>query len=260
MAIVRAARRVWTHPAAKGEGGELPIMRFRSGSRGKTHLALARDRAAVPSRHAAKAARPSVVVDVSFSRFYPLQNTMHASAACPSRVHVSVRARGRVVARGASRAVVVRAAAVDVASKLSAEDVASWESCKSLVMDLGLDEENAERSLVKAFGWGPQNYWRKSKVEEVPSVDDVEARLDYLVEIGVPREKIVDIVFKVPEVIGCELELIQDNVAHIEKAYFMKRKTKNFANYILRVPQVLGNNLDCVGDCAGECNRCWARC
>ena len=32
----------------------------------------------------------------------------------------------------------------------------------------------------------------------------------------------------------------------------MKRKTKNFANYILRVPQVLGNNLDCVGDCAGE--------
>ena len=101
---------------------------------------------------------------------------------------------------------VVRAAAVDVASKLSAEDVASWESCKSLVMDLGLDEENAERSLVKAFGWGPQNYWRKSKVEEVPSVDDVEARLDYLVEIGIPREKIVDIVFKVPEVIGCELE------------------------------------------------------
>jgi hypothetical protein len=185
---------------------------------------------------------------------------MHASAACPSRVHVSVRARGRVVPRGASRAVVVRAAAVDVASKLSAEDVASWESCKSLVMDLGLDEENAERSLVKAFGWGPQNYWRKSKVEEVPSVEEVEARLDYLVEIGIPREKIVDIVFKVPEVIGCELELIQDNVAHIEKAYFMKRKTKNFANYILRVPQVLGNNLDCVGDCAGECNRCWARC
>ena len=49
-------------------------------------------------------------------------------------------------------------------------------------------------------------------------------------------------------------------MAHIEKNYFMKRGTKNFANYILRVPQVLGNNLDCVGDCAGECNRCWARC
>ena len=56
------------------------------------------------------------------------------------------------------------------------------------------------------------------------------------------------------------LELLQSNVAHIEKSYFMKRNSRNFANYILRVPQVLGNNLDCVGDCAGECNRCWARC
>lgn len=47
---------------------------------------------------------------------------------------------------------------------------------------------------------------------------------------------------------------------HPGSSYFMKRNTKNFANYVMRVPQVLGNNLDCVGDCAGECNRCWARC
>ena len=43
----------------------------------------------------------------------------------------------------------------------------------------------------------------------------------------------------------------------------MKPNTKNFRNYINRVPQVLGNNLDCAAqglNCAGECNRCWARC
>ena len=34
---------------------------------------------------------------------------------------------------------------------------------------------------------GAQNYWRKSKVEEVPDVDEVEARIAYLVEIGIPE-------------------------------------------------------------------------
>ena len=92
-------------------------------------------------------------------------------------------------------------------------------------------------------------------------MDDVQARIDYLVEIGIPEDQIGEKVLpKVAEVIGCDLELLSDNVAHIEKNYFMKRSTKNFRNYVLRVPQVLGNNLDCVGDCAGECNRCWARC
>jgi hypothetical protein len=44
-------------------------------------------------------------------------------------------------------------AATDVAEKLSSEELASWESCRMMVMDLGLDEEAAEKCLVKAFGW-----------------------------------------------------------------------------------------------------------
>lgn len=101
-------------------------------------------------------------------------------------------------------------------------------------------------------------------MEEVPNVEDVEARIAYLVEIGIPEDQIGEkILSKVSEVLGCDMELLTSNVAHIEKNYFMKRKTKNFANYIMRVPQALGNNVDCVsdgGNCAGECNRCWARC
>jgi len=146
-------------------------------------------------------------------------------------------------------------------AKMPQDDMASWESCKMLVVDLGLDDEAAEKCLVKAFGWGAQNYWRQSKVEEVPDVDQVEARIAYLVEIGIPEDQIGEkVLSKVSEILGCDTELLAANVAHIEKNYFMKRNTKSFTNYIARVPQVLGNNIDCVGDCAGDCKRCWARC
>ena len=96
-------------------------------------------------------------------------------------------------------------------------------------------------------------------MEEVPKFEDVEARLDFLVEIGVPEDKVADLLAKVPEIIGCDLALLRENVEYVEKNYFMKRKTRNFANYLLRTPQALGNNVDCAGTCVGECNRCWVR-
>ena len=144
-------------------------------------------------------------------------------------------------------------------SQLSPEDVSSWESVKSLVTELGLDEDQAEKTMVKAFGWGVQSYWRESKINEVPSFEDVEERLDFLVEIGVPSEKLIDLVTKVPEIIGVPIELLKENVEYVEKNYFMKRSTRNFTNYVLRTPQALGNNVDCAGTCVGECNRCWVR-
>ena len=94
-----------------------------------------------------------------------------------------------------------------------------------------------------------------------PFPEDIEARLDYLKEIGIPEDKLEKVVGKVPEILGCDVETrLKENVAYIEKNNFMKANTKNFVNYIIRVPQVLGNNVDCYGDCVGECNRCWARC
>ena len=181
------------------------------------------------------------------------------SVAAPlAPVRVSVCASARVSAR-AARALSTRAAAVDVASKLSADEVAQWESVKSLVSELGMDEAQADTCMVRAFGWGAQSYWRESKVEEIPTFEDVEARLDFLVEIGVPEDKLKDLLAKVPEIIGCDLALLRENVEYVEKNYFMKRKTRNFANYLLRTPQALGNNVDCAGTCVGECNRCWVR-
>lgn len=28
---------------------------------------------------------------------------------------------------------------------------------------------------------------------------------------------------------------------------------------VLRNPALLGYNVDCLGDCSGDCNRCWVR-
>jgi hypothetical protein len=174
----------------------------------------------------------------------------------PARV--AFRAPARPPVRPA-RAVATRATAVDVASKLSTDDVAQWESVKTLVVGLGMDDEQAEKCMIRAFGWGAQSYWRESKVNEVPCFDDVEARLDFLAEIGIPGDKMAEMLGKVPEILGCPLSLLRDNVEYVEKNYFMKRATKNFANYVLRTPQALGNNVDCAGTCVGECNRCWVR-
>ena len=86
-----------------------------------------------------------------------------------------------------------------------------WESVKSLVSELGMDEAQADTCMVRAFGWGAQSYWRESKVEEIPTFEDVEARLDFLVEIGVPEDKLKDLLAKVPEIIGCDLALLRSS-------------------------------------------------
>ena len=184
---------------------------------------------------------------------------MSAFSVAAPRAPARVSARPSARAARAARSVSTRAAAVDVASKLSADDVAQWESVKSLISGLGMDEEQADKCMVRAFGWGAQSYWRESKVEEIPKFEDIEARLDFLLEIGVPEDKVADLLAKVPEIIGCDLSLLRENVEYVEKNYFMKRKTRNFANYLLRTPQALGNNVDCAGTCVGECNRCWVR-
>ena len=45
--------------------------------------------------------------------------------------------------------------------------------------------------------------------------------------------------------------------AFLARTYRLEGPT--LASVLERKPQVLGNTLDCAGDCVGECNRCWAR-
>lgn len=65
-------------------------------------------------------------------------------------------------------------------------------------------------------------------------------------------------VSKFPEVMGCDIdERLKPNVELLEKNYFLKGAVR--AKVILRKPRVIGNVIDCEGNCQGECSRCWAQ-
>ena len=130
-----------------------------------------------------------------------------APALAPRRARLSAPPRARpTLAPPRPRGVSVTAE--DVAAKLSGEDLGKWESCRSiLVGELGMDEDKADKTMIRAFGWGGQTYRRNEKVEEVPEVEDVEARIAYLLEIGIELPDLAEKVLgKVPEVLGCDVE------------------------------------------------------
>ena len=57
---------------------------------------------------------------------------------------------------------------------LEGADREHWQSCQEKLKELGFEEdEETDRILKKAFGWAGQGYWRKSKVREVPTQDQV---------------------------------------------------------------------------------------
>lgn len=60
-----------------------------------------------------------------------------------------------------------------------------------------------------------------------------------------------------PELLGCTQDALRANVAKLRSDW--KLDGRVLAGAVARQPAVLGYTLDCGGDCAGECNRCWAR-
>jgi len=139
-----------------------------------------------------------------------------------------------------------------------------WDLCVVYLRDaLSLTDDEAEVTMSRAHGWRGQAYWRNTKVREAPSRAALEERVAFLLSIGVDAVDVGTIARKQPEILGCDVAQLTSAVEHMEKNFFMKRNTKNFKGYLLRVPQALGNNLDCASEgkaCLGECNRCWARC
>ena len=50
---------------------------------------------------------------------------------------------------------------------------------------------------------------------------------------------------------------LQGNVEKLKKDWKMTDKV--IPNVVKRQPAVLGYNVDCEGNCQGDCNRCWVR-
>jgi hypothetical protein len=86
------------------------------------------------------------------------------------------------------------------------------------------------------------------------------SRLTYLRELCEGDAELLRTVLETfPEVLGVDTAtVVEPNVALLERMYSISRGPA-LAGMLKRKPQVLGNVLDCSGDCAGECNRCWAR-
>lgn len=96
------------------------------------------------------------------------------------------------------------------------------------------------------------------QVQVAPSVKQVQAALAYLNELGIQEQDMAKVLKSFPELVGCRVEQqLRANVHKLQNEW--KLKDAVLAKAILRNPSVLGYTVDCMGDCAGECNRCWAR-
>ena len=86
------------------------------------------------------------------------------------------------------------------------------------------------------------------------------SRLTYLRQLCDGDEDLLRTVLTAfPEAVALDVDtVLAPNVALLERTYRIPAGPA-LAGVLKRKPQVLGNNLDCSGDCAGECNRCWAR-
>lgn len=124
---------------------------------------------------------------------------------------------------------------------------------------LGIGGADADLALRKALGWGFQGYWRKEKEDEAADPVAVSARIAFLrAEVGLSDDQLAATLRAFPEALGLDVESrMRPNMAFLEKTYRLSGAA--LAATVVRKPAVLGNNLDCAGDCAGECNRCWVR-
>jgi hypothetical protein len=96
--------------------------------------------------------------------------------------------------------------------------------------------------------------------EQPADAAQIEAALQFLQQLGsgMSDDQVFKVVKAFPEVLGCDVQQqLQGNVDKLQKDW--KLEGNVLVKAVLRQPAVLGYNLDCMGDCAGECNRCWAR-
>lgn len=134
-----------------------------------------------------------------------------------------------------------------------------WAAATSYVASLGL--ENPDKVVARAFAWSKPGraYWREAKQEAVPDLDEMRAVVSYLTkELSLSEAEVVEVLDDFPQMLGCEVEgRLAKNVAELETKWKLSRALVTKA--VKRKPEIMGYNIDCLGDCVGDCQRCWAR-
>jgi len=134
----------------------------------------------------------------------------------------------------------------------------AWGECQQILTSLNFSSEDAEKMLKKAFGWIHSPYWTEERKKEAPSVEVISGVLDYIRGLGLSDDDLYKLLKKFPEVLGCDLESeVKLNVGKLDSDWKINGKT--LRSVLLRNPKVLGYNVDCRGDCAAQCTRCWVR-
>lgn len=144
--------------------------------------------------------------------------------------------------------------AVHFTENFDAAQQEQWKTSRHLVEELGFNGDEADDILAKSFGWSYSDYWGEEKQASVPDPASVSASLSLMQSLGVDM---VALVKKFPEVMGLTEKEIQYSLGTLDGTWGIAGK--NLKSVLMRNPQVLGYNIDCGGDCAGECTRCWVR-
>eukprot|EP00741_Cyanophora_paradoxa_P020867 tig00021318_g20145.t1 len=149
--------------------------------------------------------------------------------------------------------------ALNPAETLTGDEAESFkQSVEAVAAASGVDESAAAAAVARAFGWSNQSYWCGEKENEAPPAGQVAGVLSLLSELGFDADGVKFLVEKFPEVLGLDIEKrLKRALVKLEYDYGISGST--LIGVVKREPRVLGYNLDCGGDCAGECHRCWVR-
>lgn len=172
------------------------------------------------------------------------------------RVHVqSARENQPLASSRTSRVRCQASTAVHFTDNFDSTQQGQWQTSRQLVEELGFSAEEANDILAKSFGWSYSDYWGEEKQATVPDPETVSASLSVMKDI--PGVDLSALVKKFPEVMGLSDKEIKYSLGTLDATWGIAGKA--LKNVLMRNPQVLGYNIDCGGDCAGECTRCWVR-
>ncbi len=138
--------------------------------------------------------------------------------------------------------------------RFNSTELEKWENSRNKVEEIGFNSEDADKILSKSFCWSYSSFWGEDKGATVPEPEAVVETLGYLKDLGVDLPELLT---NFPEVVGLSKEELKANVAILDASWGITGNS--LKNVITRNPSVLGNNVDCKGDCIGQCTRCWVR-
>jgi hypothetical protein len=153
-------------------------------------------------------------------------------------------------------------AAATPAETLKGDELTAWAASVAVLAEMsGLDAEQAETALTRAYGWGSQLYWRQEIQNQVPDPAKIMESMQYLREVMGEQADVQKVVTGFPECVAFAVDgpapSLQYAVGFVATEWGLEGKAAQQA--FKRKPKALGCRIDCLGDCIGQCHWCWAK-